>query len=102
MKIINQITAPDSGEVFLDGERLQRKHISRIGYLPEERGLYKNEGWRTVIIFSPIKGLSKKDASKKLKYWFNKLDILKWWNKKVEELSKGMLPENTIYSNSNS
>ena len=55
MKIINQITAPDSGEILLDGERLQRKHITRIGYLPEERGLYKNEGWRTVIIFASVK-----------------------------------------------
>ena len=91
MKIINQITAPDSGEVFLDGERLQRKHISRIGYLPEERGLYKKmKVGEQSLYLAQLKGLSKKDASNKLKYWFEKLDILKWWNKKVEELSKGM------------
>ena len=91
MKIINQITAPDYGEVFLDGERLQRKHISRIGYLPEERGLYKKmKVGEQSLYLAQLKGLSKKDASNKLKYWFEKLDILKWWNKKVEELSKGM------------
>ena len=91
MKIINQITAPDSGEVSLDGERLQRKHISRIGYLPEERGLYKKmKVGEQSLYLAQLKGLSKKDASNKLKYWFEKLDILKWWNKKVEELSKGM------------
>tara|TARA_B100000683_G_scaffold89236_1_gene88042 strand:+ start:31537 stop:32433 length:897 start_codon:yes stop_codon:yes gene_type:complete len=91
MKIINQITAPDCGEVFLNGERLQRKHISRIGYLPEERGLYKKmKVGEQSLYLAQLKGLSKKDASNKLKYWFEKLDILKWWNKKVEELSKGM------------
>ena len=91
MKIINQITAPDCGEVFLDGERLQRKHISRIGYLPEERGLYKKmKVGEQSLYLAQLKGLSKKDASNKLKYWFEKLDVLKWWNKKVEELSKGM------------
>ena len=91
MKIINQITAPDCGEVFLNGERLQRKHISRIGYLPEERGLYKKmKVGEQSLYLAQLKGLSKKDASIKLKYWFEKLDILKWWNKKVEELSKGM------------
>ena len=91
MKIINQITAPDSGEVILDGEQLQRKHISRIGYLPEERGLYKKmKVGEQSLYLAQLKGMSKKDASKKLKYWFEKLDILKWWDKKVEELSKGM------------
>ncbi len=91
MKIINQITAADSGEVILDGEQLQRKHISRIGYLPEERGLYKKmKVGEQSLYLAQLKGMSKKDASKKLKYWFEKLDILKWWDKKVEELSKGM------------
>ena len=91
MKIINQITAPDSGEIFFDGEPLQRKHITRIGYLPEERGLYKKmKVGEQSLYLAQLKGMSKKDASEKLKYWFEKLDILKWWNKKVEELSKGM------------
>ena len=91
MKIINQITAPDSGEVFLDGEQLQRKHISRIGYLPEERGLYKKmKVGEQSLYLAQLKGMSKKEANDKLKYWFEKLDILKWWDKKVEELSKGM------------
>ena len=91
MKIINQITAPDSGEVLFDGEQLQRKHISRIGYLPEERGLYKKmKVGEQSLYLAQLKGMSKKDASDKLKYWFEKLDIIKWWDKKVEELSKGM------------
>ena len=91
MKIINQITAPDSGEIFFNGEPLQRKHIARIGYLPEERGLYKKmKVGEQSLYLAQLKGMSKKDASEKLKYWFEKLDIIKWWNKKVEELSKGM------------
>ena len=91
MKIINQITAPDSGEIFFDGEPLQRKHITRIGYLPEERGLYKKmKVGEQSLYLAQLKGMSKKNASEKLKYWFEKLDIIKWWNKKVEELSKGM------------
>tara|TARA_B100000683_G_C12421264_1_gene527921 strand:+ start:330 stop:1226 length:897 start_codon:yes stop_codon:yes gene_type:complete len=91
MKIINQITAPDSGELFFDGEPLQRKHITRIGYLPEERGLYKKmKVGEQSLYLAQLKGMSKKDAYEKLKYWFEKLDIINWWNKKVEELSKGM------------
>lgn len=91
MKIINQITAADSGEVVFNGEKLQRKHISQIGYLPEERGLYKKmKVGEQSLYLAQLKGMSKKDASEKLKFWFEKLDILKWWNKKVEELSKGM------------
>ena len=91
MKIINQITAPDSGEIFFDGEPLQRKHITRIGYLPEERGLYKKmKVGEQSLYLAQLKGMSKKDAYEKLKYWFEKLDIINWWNKKVEELSKGM------------
>lgn len=91
MKIINQITAPDSGEIFLEGEKLQRKHISKIGYLPEERGLYKKMmvGEQSLYL-AQLKGMSKYEANKKLKYWFEKLNIHEWWNKKVEELSKGM------------
>lgn len=91
MKIINQITAADSGEVVFNGEKLQRKHISQIGYLPEERGLYKKmKVGEQSLYLAQLKGMSKKDASKKLKFWFEKLNILQWWNKKVEELSKGM------------
>ena len=91
MKIINQITAPDSGEIFLEGEKLQRKHISKIGYLPEERGLYKKmKVGEQSLYLAQLKGMSKYEANKKLKYWFEKLNIHEWWNKKVEELSKGM------------
>ena len=81
----------DSGEIFFDGEPLQRKHITRIGYLPEERGLYKKmKVGEQCLYLAQLKGMSKKDAYEKLKYWFEKLDIINWWNKKVEELSKGM------------
>jgi len=91
MKIINQITAPDKGKLIFDGELLQRKHISQIGYLPEERGLYKKmKVGEQSLYLAQLKGMSKKEASEKLKYWFEKLDILQWWDKKVEELSKGM------------
>ena len=91
MKIINQITSPDSGEIFLEGEKLQRKHISKIGYLPEERGLYKKmKVGEQSLYLAQLKGMSKYEANKKLKYWFEKLNIHEWWDKKVEELSKGM------------
>ena len=91
MKIINQITAADSGEVIFDGEHLQRKHISQIGYLPEERGLYKKmKVGEQSLYLAQLKGMSKKDASEKLKIWFEKLNILPWWDKEVEELSNGM------------
>ncbi|MFD2599737.1 ABC transporter ATP-binding protein [Sphingobacterium corticis] len=91
IRIINQITAPDSGEIYFDGELLQPKHISQIGYLPEERGLYKKmEIGEQMIYLAQLKGLSKEDAKKKIKYWFEKLQIESWWNKKVEDLSKGM------------
>jgi ABC-2 type transport system ATP-binding protein len=91
IRIINHITMPDSGEVLLKGERLISSHISRIGYLPEERGLYKKmKTGEQALYFARLKGLSKNDALKKLKYWFEKFEITGWWNKKVEELSKGM------------
>ncbi|MCL7987574.1 ABC transporter ATP-binding protein [Sphingobacterium sp. lm-10] len=91
IRIINQITAPDAGEIFLHGERLQPKHISRIGYLPEERGLYKKmEIGEQMIYLAQLKGLSKEEAKKKIKFWFEKLEIESWWKKKVEDLSKGM------------
>ena len=91
MRIINQITAPDSGEVIFDGEPLQNHHISEIGYMPEERGLYKKmKVGEQALYLAQLKGMSYNEALEKLKFWFEKLDILSWWNKKVEELSKGM------------
>ena len=91
IRIINQITMPDSGSVILDGEELQPKHIEDIGYMPEERGLYKSmKVGEQAMYLAQLKGLSKKQAKERLKYWFEKFDILAWWNKKIEELSKGM------------
>ncbi|WP_158995923.1 ABC transporter ATP-binding protein [Mucilaginibacter sp. L196] len=91
IRIINQITAPDSGEVYFDGEKLNQSHIDRIGYLPEERGLYKKmEIGEQMIYLARLKGLSRDEAIKRLKYWFEKLEMQSWWNKKIEELSKGM------------
>jgi ABC-2 type transport system ATP-binding protein len=91
IRIINQITGPDSGEIFFNGEKLTQKHIERIGYLPEERGLYKKmEIGEQIIYLARLKGMSKEDALKKAREWFIKLGIEGWWNKKIEELSKGM------------
>lgn len=91
IRIINQITAPDKGEVFLNGEKLSPHHVSMIGYLPEERGLYKKMSvGEQSLYLARLKGLSRKDALLKLKFWFEKFDIAPWWDKKVEELSKGM------------
>lgn len=91
IRIINQITAPDEGEIYFDGELLNPKHIGRIGYLPEERGLYKKmEIGEQMIYLAQLKGLSKSEAKVRIKYWFEKLQIESWWNKKVEDLSKGM------------
>ncbi len=91
IRIINQITAPDEGEVLLFGEKLKPEHIKQIGYLPEERGLYKKmKVGEQALYFAQLKGMSKSDAKAKLKDWFRKFDILSWWDKKVEELSKGM------------
>ncbi|WP_297098181.1 ABC transporter ATP-binding protein [uncultured Draconibacterium sp.] len=91
IRIINQITAPDSGEIFLNGEKMTRADISQIGYLPEERGLYKKmKIGEQAIYLAQLKGMSQRDAAKNLKQWFEKFDIMPWWNKKVEELSKGM------------
>ncbi|HQA76701.1 MAG TPA: ABC transporter ATP-binding protein [Salinivirgaceae bacterium] len=91
IRIINQIYAPDSGIVKIDGEILSPKHTANIGYLPEERGLYKKmKVGEQAIYLARLKGLSRHDALKRLKYWFEKLEIQSWWDKKVEELSKGM------------
>jgi len=91
IRIINQITGPDEGHIFLDGEKLKPEHIASIGYLPEERGLYKNmKVGEQAIYLAQLKGLTKADAKAKLKMWFDKFDIGDWWGKKVQELSKGM------------
>jgi len=91
IRIINQITIPDSGSVFLDGEPLQPHHIQNIGYLPEERGLYKSmKVGEQLLYLAQLKGLSKAEARRRLKIWFERLEIGDWWNKKIQELSKGM------------
>jgi len=91
IRIINQITMPDEGLVILDGENLKAEHIRDIGYLPEERGLYKSmKVGEQVLYLAQLKGLSKAEAKKQLKYWFDKFEIGDWWNKKIQELSKGM------------
>ncbi|MDE7467145.1 MAG: ATP-binding cassette domain-containing protein [Muribaculaceae bacterium] len=91
IRIINHITAPDSGEVIFNGHQLVEGDVRNIGYLPEERGLYKKmKVGEQALFFARLKGLSKADATRSLKEWFEKLDISSWWDKKVEELSKGM------------
>lgn len=91
IRIINRITAPDSGEVFFNGHLSQAEDIYNIGYLPEERGLYKKmKVGEQAIYLAQLKGLSKKEATKRLKVWFEKFEITQWWDKKLEELSKGM------------
>ena len=91
MRIINQITAPDSGRVLFDGKSLNKEHIKEIGYLPEERGLYKKmKVGDQALYLAQLKGMSYNEAIQKLRFWFEKLDISSWWHKKVEELSKGM------------
>jgi ABC-2 type transport system ATP-binding protein len=91
IRIINQITAPDSGDLLFKGRPLQNDDVLKIGYLPEERGLYKKmKVGEQAIYLARLKGLSRHDAITKLKYWFTKFGIEPWWNKKVEELSKGM------------
>ena len=91
IRIINQITLPDSGQIILDGEKLQPKHVQHIGYLPEERGLYNTmKVGEQCLYLAQMKGLSKAEAKKQLEYWFERLEIQGWWNKKIQELSKGM------------
>ena len=91
IRIINQITGPDSGQVLFNGEPLSPKHVDFIGYLPEERGLYKKMSvGEQVMYLAQLKGLKKADAKTKLQQWFKKFEIESWWDKKVEELSKGM------------
>ncbi|GEP50529.1 ABC transporter ATP-binding protein [Flavobacterium noncentrifugens] len=91
IRIINQITMPDSGEIIFDGQKLHPNHVQHIGYLPEERGLYKSmKVGEQCLYLAQMKGMSKADATKQLEYWFDRLEIKGWWNKKIEELSKGM------------
>ena len=91
IRIINQITGPDTGEVLFNGEKLKPEHVEQIGYLPEERGLYKKmEVGEQAMYLAQLKGMDKREAKEKLKAWFKKFDLSIWWNKKVEELSKGM------------
>ena len=91
LRIINQITAPDEGSLYFKGKPLHKNDIFRIGYLPEERGLYKKmKVGEQALYLAQLKGLRRKEAYDKLQFWFRKFEILDWWNKKVEELSKGM------------
>jgi len=91
IRIINRITAPDSGEVLFKNRPLAPDDIYNIGYLPEERGLYKKmKVGEQAIYLARLKGLSSAEAKNRLRYWFEKFDIISWWNKKLEELSKGM------------
>ena len=91
IRIINAITAPDKGEVLLNGKPLTLKETTNIGYLPEERGLYKKmKVGEQALYLCQLKGLTKTEALKRLKYWFEKFEIESWWDKKIEELSKGM------------
>ncbi len=91
IRIINQITAPDEGELFIEGRKMRRDDVAIIGYLPEERGLYKKmKVGEQAVYLAQLKGLSRKRALRELKPWFEKFDMMSWWNKKVEELSKGM------------
>lgn len=91
IRIITRITAADSGEIFLNGEKLQDHHPSQIGYMPEERGLYKKmKVGEQLIYLAQLKGLSYRDARQKLLTWMKKFDITSWWDKKISDLSKGM------------
>tara|TARA_Y100000589_G_scaffold87502_1_gene81616 strand:+ start:495 stop:1463 length:969 start_codon:yes stop_codon:yes gene_type:complete len=91
IRLVNKITKPDSGEIFFNNKPLIDEHTQKIGYLPEERGLYKKmKVGEQAIYLAQLKGMTKLDAIKKLTEWFDKFDILDWWEKKVEDLSKGM------------
>jgi len=91
IRIINQITAPDNGEILFEGRKMHPKDIEKIGYLPEERGLYKKmKIGEQAVYLAQLKGLSRREAVRNLRQWFKKFEIMDWWDKKVEELSKGM------------
>lgn len=91
IRIINQIITPDSGKVLVDGEPLAPEHIKWVGYLPEERGLYKKmKVGEQAMYFAQLRGLDAREAEKRLRQWFRKFDLMNWWDKKTEALSKGM------------
>jgi ABC-2 type transport system ATP-binding protein len=91
IRIINQIIMPDQGQIFINGEALNQKHIEIIGYLPEERGLYKKmKVGEQLIYFGMLRGLSRKESLEKTKHWVKKFEIESWWSKNIEDLSKGM------------
>lgn len=91
IRIINQIIAADSGEILINGEKLKPQHIEIIGYLPEERGLYKKMGVGEQLLYlAQLKGLSRHEAQQRIRHWFDKFDISSWWKKNIEDLSKGM------------
>lgn len=91
IRIVNRITAPDEGRVLFDGRPLASADVQRIGYLPEERGLYKKmKVGEQALFFARLKGLSRAEAVRRLRVWFDRFDIASWWNRRVEELSKGM------------
>ncbi len=91
IRIINLISSPDSGTVYIENEKISQKHLPKIGYLPEERGLYKKmKTGEQAVYLAMLKGMAKHEATRKLKTWFEKFDLLPWWDKKIEELSKGM------------
>ncbi len=91
IRIITRITAPDSGDIYMNGEPFTEQHVQSIGYLPEERGLYKKmKVGEQALYLARLKGMSKQSASSEINKWFEKFDIKSWYNKKVEELSKGM------------
>lgn len=91
LRIVNQIILPDKGEVLFQNQPLKKVHVQDIGYMPEERGLYNSmKVGEQAVYLARLKGLEKSEAIKRLKYWFDKLGILEWWDKKIQELSKGM------------
>ena len=91
IRIINQITQADEGKVWIDGQQLNPEHIRNIGYMPEERGLYKNMTvGDQLLYFGELKGMSRQEALSQAKFWFEQLNIDQWWKKKLSELSKGM------------
>jgi ABC-2 type transport system ATP-binding protein len=91
IRMITTITRPDSGEIFFNGEKLNNRHPEQIGYMPEERGLYKKmKVGEQMLYLAQLKGLSRAQAEHEVRYWFTRLDIISWWDKKVDELSKGM------------
>lgn len=98
IRILTRILTPDEGHVFVNQAPLNKINVKQIGYLPEERGLYKKmKVGEQAIYFAALKGVDKLVAQKRLKEWFDKLEIYDWWDKKVETLSKGMQQKNSIY-----